>query len=163
MLAAGCAAASASSAPATQAASSSSSLNTSLNTAAGGWAAVVMSGSAAQYNNFWPLFSCPAGSPAGSWSPRRAPRTTAGWSWPAAGRRWSPGFGPARTSPTPPLIQTGNGGQAWSSLDPLDAALTSTPDALAAKPGSGQLLALLAGGAVQEAAPGNVTWTALAR
>ena len=72
------------------------------------------------------------------------------------------GFRPSQNLTYTPLIQTSDGGQAWASLNPLDAALASAPDALAAKPGSGQLLALLADGTVQEAAPGNATWTGLA-
>jgi hypothetical protein len=36
------------------------SLDTSMVTAAGTWAVAVMGGSAAQYNNFWQLFTRPA-------------------------------------------------------------------------------------------------------
>jgi hypothetical protein len=162
MLAAGCAAAPTASAPATLAPPPSPSLNTSLDTAAGTWAAVVMGGSAAQYNNFWQLFIRPAGST--RWKLVTPPGTAdnGGLILADGGHALVTGFRPSQDLTFSPLIQTSDGGQAWSSLNPLDAALASAPDALAAKPGSGQLLALLADGTVQEAAPGNATWTALA-
>jgi hypothetical protein len=162
MLAAGCAGAPASSAPATQAPPPAPSLNTSLDTAAGTWAAVVMGGSAAQDDNFWQLFIRPAGST--RWKLVTPPGTAdnGGLVLAGGGQALVTGFRPSQDLTFSPLIQTSDGGQAWSSLNPLDAALASTPDALAVKPGSGQLLALLAGGTIQEAAPGNATWTALA-
>jgi hypothetical protein len=162
MLAAGCAGAPATTAPATQAAPPAPSLNTSLDTAAGTWAAVVMGGSAAQDNNFWQLFIRPADST--RWKLVTPPGTAdnGGLVLAGGGTALVTGFRPSQDLTFSPLIQTSDGGQAWSSLNPLDAALASTPDALAARPDSGQLLALLAGGAVQEAAPGNATWTALA-
>ena len=162
MLAAGCAAAPTASAPATQAPPPSPSLNTSLDTAAGTWAAVAMGGSAAQYNNFWQLFIRPAGST--RWKLVTPPGTAdnGGLVLAGGGPELITGFRPSQDLTFTPLIQTSDGGQAWASLNPLDAALASAPDALAAKPGSGQLLALLADGSVQEAAPGNATWTGLA-
>ena len=163
LLAAGCGGAPATPPPVTQAAPPAASLNTSLDTAAGTWAAVVMGGSAAQYNAFWQLFIRPAGST--RWRLVTPPGTAdngglvlAGGSGPAL----VTGFRPSQDLTFSPLIQTGNGGQAWSSLDPLDAALASTPDALAVNPAGGQLLALLTGGTVQAAAPGATTWHTLA-
>ena len=163
LLAAGCGSAPATPPPATQAAPPAPSLNTSLDTTAGTWAAVVMGGSAAQDNAFWQLFIRPAGST--RWRLVTPPGTAdngglvlAGGSGPAL----VTGFRPSQDLTFTPLIQTGNGGQAWSSLDPLDAALASTPDALAVNPAGGQLLALLAGGTVQAAAPGGTTWHTLA-
>ena len=162
MLAAGCAGAPAAPARATPAAPPSPSLTTSLDPAAGTWAAVVMGGSAAQDNNFWQLFIRPAGGT--RWKLVTPPGTAdnGGLVLAGGGPVLVTGFRPSQDLTFSPLIQTSDGGQAWSSLNPLDAALASAPDALAAKPGSGQLLALLAGGTVQEAAPGNATWTALA-
>jgi hypothetical protein len=163
LLAAGCGGAPATPPPVTQAGPPAASLNTSLDTTAGTWAAVVMGGSAAQDNAFWQLFIRPAGST--RWRLVTPPGTAdngglvlAGGSGPAL----VTGFRPSQDLTFTPLIQTGNGGQAWSSLDPLDAALASTPDALAVNPAGGQLLALLAGGAVQAAAPGATTWHTLA-
>jgi hypothetical protein len=161
MLAAGCAGAPATSAPATQAAPPSPSLNTSLDTAAGTWAAVVMGGPAAQNNAFWQLFIRPAGST--RWKLVTPPGTAdnGGLVLAGSGQALVTGFRPSQNLTYTPLIQTSNGGQAWSSLNPLDAALASAPDALAAKP-SGQLLALLDGGPAEEAAPGATTWSTLA-
>jgi hypothetical protein len=162
MLAAGCAGAPATPAPATPPPPPAPSLDTSLDTTAGTWAAVVMGGSAAQNNNFWQLFIRPAGST--RWKLVTPPGTAdnGGLVLAGGGPALITGFRPSQDLTFTPLIQTSDGGQAWASLNPLDAALASAPDALAAKPGSGQLLALLADGSVQEAAPGNATWTGLA-
>jgi hypothetical protein len=163
MPAAGCAGAPATSAPATQAAPPSPSLNTSLYTAAGTWAAVVMGGSAAQDNNFWQLFIRPAGST--RWRLVTPPGTADNGGLVMAdsgGQGLVTGFRPSQDLTYSPLIQTSDGGQAWSSLNPLDAALASAPDALAVKPGSGETLALLDGGGAEEAAPGAATWSTLA-
>ncbi len=162
MLAAGCAGAPATTAPATQAPPPSPSLNTSLDTTAGTWAAVVMGGSAAQDNNFWQLFIRPDGST--RWKLVTPPGTAdnGGLVLAGGGPVLVTGFRPSQNLTYSPLIETSDGGQAWSSLNPLDAALASAPVALAVKPGSGQLLALLAGGPAEQAAPGATTWTALA-
>ncbi len=162
MLAAGCAGAPATTAPVTQAPPPSPSLNTSLDTAAGTWAAVVMGGSAAQDNNFWQLFIRPPGSI--RWKLVTPPGTAdnGGLVLADGGQALVTGFRPSQNLTYSPLIETSDGGQAWSSLNPLDAALASAPDALAVKPGSGQLLALLDDGPAEEAAAGATTWTALA-
>ena len=162
MLAAGCAGAPATSPPTTQAPPPAPSLDTSLDTAAGTWAAVVMGGSAVQDNDFWQLFIRPAGST--HWKLVTPPGTAdnGGLVLAGGGPTLITGFRPSQDLTFTPLIQTSDGGQAWASLNPLDAPLASAPDALAAKPGSGQLLALLADGTVQQAAPGNATWTGLA-
>ena len=159
LLAVGCGSAPATPPPATQAAPPAPSLNTSLDTTAGTWAAVVMGGSAAQDNAFWQLFIRPAGST--RWRLVTPPGTADNGGLVLAGSGGPAlvtGFRPSQDLTFTPLIQTSNGGQAWSSLDPLDAALASTPDALAVKPGSGHLLALLADGTVEQAAPGGTTW-----
>ena len=163
LLAAGCGGAPATPPPVTRAAPPAASLNTSLDTAAGTWAAVVMGGPAAQYNAFWQLFIRPAGST--RWRLVTPPGTADNGGLVLAGGSGSAlvtGFRPSQDLTFSPLIQTGNGGQAWSSLDPLDAALASSPDALAVNPAGGQLLALLTGGTVQAAAPGATTWHTLA-
>jgi hypothetical protein len=163
LLAAGCGSAPATPPPTTQAAPPAPSLNTSLDTSAGTWAAVVMGGSAAQENAFWELFIRPAGS--ARWKLVTPPGTADNGGLVLAGGSGLAlvtGFRPSQDLTFTPLIQTGNGGQAWSSLDPLDAALASAPDALAVNPVGGQLLALLAGGTVQSGAPGGATWHTLA-
>lgn len=163
IVAAGCASAPTASAPATQAAPPSPSLNTSLDTAAGTWAAVVMGGSAAQYNNFWQLFIRPTRTT--RWKLVTPPGTADNGGLVLAGgsgQALVTGFRPSQNLTYTPLIQTSDGGQAWSSLNPLDAALASAPDALAVKPGNGQLLALLNGGGAEQATAGSATWSTLA-
>ena len=162
MLTAGCADAPATSPPATQAAPPSAALNTSLDTAAGTWAAVVMGGSAAQDNNFWQLFIRPVGST--RWKLVTPPGTAdnGGLVLAGGGRALVTGFRPSQDLTYSPLIQTSDGGAAWTALNPLDAALASTPDALAVKPGSGEMLALLDRGPAEETAPGATTWSTLA-
>ncbi len=163
LLAVGCASPQAPSPPATQAAPPAPSLNTSLDTTAGTWAAVVMGGSAAQDNAFWQLFIRPAGST--RWKLVTPPGTADNGGLVLAGDGGPgliTGFRPSQDLTFSPLIQTSDGGQAWSSLNPLDAALASTPDALAVQPGTGHLLALLADGTAEQAAPGGTTWSTLA-
>ena len=162
-LAAGCASSSAPPAPVTQATPPAPSLDTSLVTPAGTWAVAVMGGSAAQYNNFWQLFIRPAGST--RWQLVTPPGTADNGGLVLADSDGQPlvtAFRPSQDLTYSPLIETRDGGQAWSSLSPLDAPLATTPDALAIKPGNGNLLALLAGGTAELAAPGYTTWTILA-
>ena len=146
----------------TEAAPPSAALNTSLDTAAGTWAAVVMGGSAAQDNNFWQLFIRPVGST--RWKLVTPPGTAdnGGLVLAGGGRALVTGFRPSQDLTYSPLIQTSDGGAAWTALNPLDAALASTPDALAVKPGSGEMLALLDRGPAEETAPGATTWSTLA-
>jgi hypothetical protein len=163
LLAAGCSSPPAPLPPPAPAAPPAPSLNTSLDTPAGTWAAMVMGGSAAQENAFWELFIRPA---AGTrWTLVTPPGTAdngglvlAG----SAGQDLVTGFRPSQDLTFSPLIQTTDSGQAWSSLNPLDAALASTPDALAVQPGGGQLLALLADGTAEQAPSGGTTWSVLA-
>ena len=79
---------------------------------------------------------------AGSWPPRLGPPTTAAWSSADAGGSLITGFRPSQYLTYTPLTLTRNAGQAWSSAGPLDGALADVPDALAAAPGTGNLLAL---------------------
>ena len=72
------------------------------------------------------------------------------------------GIRPSQYLTYTPLAITRDGGQAWSPAGPLDAALADTPDALAAAPGTGRLLALLTSGTVKVAAPGYTRWATLA-
>jgi hypothetical protein len=138
-------------------------LATSLSTASGTWAITVMGGSAASHNNFWQLFVRPAGS--AGWKLVTPPGVadngglvTAG----TGGQSLITGIRPSQDLTYTPLTITRNGGQAWSPAGPLDAALADAPDALAAAPGTGRLLALLTNGTVKAAAPGYTRWTTLA-
>ena len=137
-------------------------LATSLVTAAGTWATAVMGGSAAAHNNFWQLFARPAGST--EWKLVTPPGVAdnGGLVAAATGRALITGIRPSQYLTYTPLALTRDGGQAWSPAGPLDAALANTPDALAAAPGTGHLLALLTTGTVKVAAPGYTRWSTLA-
>ena len=137
------------------------SLNTAVVTTAGTWAVAVMGGPAAQHNNFWQLFIRPAGRT--QWKLVTPPGTAdnGGLVLAGAGPALIAAFRPSQYLRFTPLTHTTDGGQAWSSLDPLDAALANVPDALAAGPASGRLLALLASGTATQSAPGDTTWKTL--
>jgi hypothetical protein len=137
-------------------------LATSLATPAGTWAVAVMGGSVATHNNFWQLFERPAGT--ADWKLVTPPGTpdNGGLVLAGAGQSMITGFRPSQYLTYTPLTVTHDGGRAWSSASPLDAALADVPDALAAAPASGHLLALTVGGTATVAAPGYTSWTTLA-
>jgi hypothetical protein len=137
-------------------------LATSLVTSAGTWAVAVMGGPVAEENNFWQLFVRPAGS--STWQLVTPPGTpdNGGLVLADAGGSLITGFRPSQYLTYTPLTLTRNAGRAWSSTGPLDAALANVPDALAAAPGSGTLLALTADGTAELAAPSYTSWTTLA-
>ena len=139
------------------------SLATSQVTAAGTWAVAVMGGSAAQHNNFWQLFIRPAGKT--GWAlvtPPGVPDNGGLVLADTGEQSLVTGFRPSQYLAYTPLTLTRDSGHAWSSAGPLDAALANVPDALAAAPGSGHLLALLTSGTVKLAAPGYTRWATLA-
>ncbi len=140
------------------------SMQTSLGSAAGTWATLVMGGSAAQYNNFWQLFVRPAGT--STWKLVTPPGTADNGGLVLAvgsGPTAIGAFRPSQLLTFTPLIQTSDGGHAWSALSPLDAALASTPAALAVEPGSsGQLLALTSGSTAEQTSPAAAKWITLA-
>lgn len=163
-LAAGCG----SSTPAARPASSQADLSgpvalqTSLATAAGTWAVAVM-GATAGHNNFWQLFNRPAHST--RWTlvtppgvPDNGGLVLAG----TGGRSLITAFRPSQHLTFTPLTATSDGGRSWSSGNPIDAALANVPDALAAAPGSGHLLALLGDGTARTAAAGGSRWSTVA-
>jgi hypothetical protein len=137
-------------------------LDTSTNTAAGTWATVVMGGSVASHNNFWQLFIRPTGSQRWTLVTPPGVADNGGLVLAAAGPSLITGFRPSQGLTFTPLTQTSDGGQEWSSTGPLDAPLADVPDALAAQPGSGNLLALQADGTASIAAPGYTRWVTLA-
>jgi hypothetical protein len=82
------------------------------------------------------------------------------------GRRPRRGLGDGRVRPSQdlsfsPLAITHDNGAAWKP-GLLDSALADVPDALAAAPRSGRLLALLANGGAELSRPGGTAWTRLA-
>jgi hypothetical protein len=159
--AAGCAAAAA---PASTPASAAPppSLATSLATASGTWAVAVMGGSAASHNNFWQLFVRPAGS--SNWRLATPPGVASNGGLvlasPGAGSVVA-GFRPSQDLTYSPLATTHDNGTTWTPAI-LDAGLANVPDALAAAPGSGRLLALLADGTADISTPHGTSWGPLA-
>jgi hypothetical protein len=138
------------------------SLATSLSTGSGTWAVAVMGGSAATHNNFWQLFVRPAGS--GSWRLATPPGVASNGGLVLAGLVTGPvvaGFRPSQNLAFSPLAFTRDNGTAWSAAL-LDAPLADVPDALAAVPGTGRLLALLADGQTEMSGPGGTGWARLA-
>jgi hypothetical protein len=137
------------------------SLATSLVTPTGTWAVVVMGGSASSYNNFWQLFVRPAGT--GSWRLVTPPGVASNGGLvvasPGAGSLVA-GFRPSQDLSYSPLASTRDNGAAWSP-GLLDAPLANVPDALATAPGTGRLLALLAGGQAELSGPGGTGWARL--
>ena len=71
------------------------------------------------------------------------------------------GFRPSQDLSYSPLATTHDNGTAWTP-GLLDAALANVPGALAAAPGGGHLLALLASGQAELSGPGGAGWTKLA-
>ncbi len=138
------------------------SLSTSLVTATGTWAVAVMGGPAADHNNFWQLFVRPAAT--GRWRLATPPGVASNGGLVVTspgGRSVVAGCRPSQDLSFSPLATTHDNGTAWTP-GLLDAALADVPDALAAAPGGGRLLALLAGGEVQLSGPGGTGWTRLA-
>jgi hypothetical protein len=138
-------------------------LATSLVTAAGTWAVAVMGGAAATHDNFWQLFVRPAGSTA--WRLVTPPGVAANGGLVVAGtggQSLITAFRPSQYLTFTPLTVTRDGGGAWSAAGPLSGSLANVPDALAAEPGTGQLLALLTSGTVEMAGPGYARWHRLA-
>ena len=138
------------------------SLSISLVTATGTWAVAVMGGPAAEHNNFWQLFVRPTAT--GRWRLATPPGVASNGGLvlasPGAGSVVA-GFRPSQDLSYSPLATTHDNGTAWTP-GLLDAALANVPDALAAAPGSGRLLALVDGGQVQLSGPGGTGWARLA-
>jgi hypothetical protein len=161
MLAAGCgSAAGQAGAPARPAPPPS--LSTSLVTTTGTWAVAVMGGPAAEHNNFWELFVRPAAT--GKWRLATPPGVASNGGLvlasPGAGSVVA-GFRPSQDLSYSPLATSHDNGTAWTP-GLLDAALADVPDALAAAPGGGHLLALLASGQAELSGPSGTGWTRLA-
>ena len=138
------------------------SLATSLRTATGTWAVVVMGGSAASHSNFWQLFTRPTA--ATTWRLVTPPGVASNGGLVLA----APGTGPVVAGVRPsqdlansPLATTHNDGGIWTPAI-LDAGLADVPDALAAAPGGGRLLALLTNGTLKLSTSGATGWATLA-
>jgi len=153
-------------APATSAetaAVAASPLGTSVSTASATWATMVMGGSAAQHNDFWQLFVRPSG--LSQWKLVTPPGTADNGGLvlaPAGGAGLITAFRPSQLLTYTPLSQTSDAGRTWSAINPFDAALASTPAAMAAQPGGNQIIALDATGTAEEATAGSSAWHTLA-
>jgi hypothetical protein len=148
-------------------------LATSLDTTGATWAVAVLGGSAARHDNFWQLFARPAKSAA--WRLVTPPGVASngglvlaglpgsdGQPGPdgQAGRSVIAGFLASQSLAFSPLATTRDDGASWRA-SVLDARLADVPDALAAAPGGGRLLALLASGGIQQAGPDAAAWSPL--
>jgi hypothetical protein len=138
-------------------------LATTVTTASGVWAVVVMGGSAAEENNFWQLFTIPAGG--SQWSLVTPPAVadngglvTAADSAGASQLRVA--FRPSQSLTFSPLASTADDGHTWTT-GLLDAPIAAVPDALAARRTT--MLALLADGPFERSASSGASWSRLAR
>jgi hypothetical protein len=138
------------------------SLATSLGTPTGTWAVAVLGGSAASHNNFWQLFTRPATT--STWHLATPPGVASNGGLVLAAPGTGPvvaGFRPSQDLASSPLAITHDNGASWVPAI-LDAGLADVPDALAAAPSGGRLLALLTNGTIKLSTPGATGWTTLA-
>jgi hypothetical protein len=142
-------------------------LDTSAAAPGGTWAAVIMGGSSADNNAFGQLFLRLPGS--STWKLVTPPGVATNGGLVLAGRAGSPasrsllaGFRPGVDLTFSPLTATTDDGTHWSPGSLLQAGLADAPDALAAAPGSGPLLALAQGGLAEQSGNNGTTWTQLA-
>jgi hypothetical protein len=141
-------------------------LATVITNAAGtSWAIVVMGGSSAEHDDFWQLFTRPAG--AASWRQVTPAGVADNGGLVAAvtgARSLVAGFRPSQDLLFSPLAMTTDRGATWSPGSPVNPGLAEVPDALAGGPGgpAGQLIALTQGGGAQLGSHGGATWTKLA-
>jgi hypothetical protein len=127
------------------------SLTTSVSTATATWGILVMGGSAASEDNFWQLFTRPAGS--ATWALVTPPGVAdnGGLVMAPAGR--GPlvvGIRPSQGLVFSPLATTSDNGKTWTP-GLMDAGLADAADSLAVASGGGQQFALLGNGAIERA------------
>ena len=138
------------------------SLNTSLATTAGTWAAVVMGGTASSDNAFSQLFARPAGST--NWKLVTPPGVATNGGLVLAtqdNQALIAGFRPGVDLTFSALTATRDNGSTWQPGSPLQPGLADVPDALAAAPSGGQMLALLLGGTLTQSADDGAHWSPL--
>jgi hypothetical protein len=127
------------------------SLTTSVSTGTATWGILVMGGSAASEDNFWQLFTRPAGS--ATWALVTPPGVAdnGGLVMAPAGRGpLDVGIRPSQGLTFSPLATTSDDGRTWTP-GLIDAALADAADSLAVAPSSGQRFALLGNGAIEQA------------
>jgi hypothetical protein len=121
-----------------------------------------MGGPAGSHNNFWQLFVRQAGTSAWKLATPAGVADNGGLVVAGTdGRSLITAFLPSQLLTFTPLAVSQNGGQAWAAAGPLNAPLADDPDALAAAPASGRLLALLTTGTAKLAMPGYTHWATL--
>ena len=126
-----------------------------------GWAVVLMGGSAASENNFWELFTRPAGSAKWQLATPLGVASNGGILMTPVGGGLVAGFGPSQDLTFSPLATATGPGAAWSqNAAPVSPGLASVPDALASEPG-GQMLALTQGGEVLRGTADGPAWSRL--
>lgn len=138
------------------------SLNTSLATTAGTWAAVVMGGTASSDNAFSQLFARPTGST--NWKLVTPPGVATNGGLVLAtqdNQTLIAGFRPGVDLTFSALTGTRDNGSTWQPGSPLQPGLADVPDALAAAPSSGHMLALVLGGTLTQSADDGAHWSPL--
>ena len=159
---AACGGSAATRAPAHQAAAASTpapvSMVTSTATSGATWATLPM-GAAAGPNQFWELFSRPAGRQ--QWALHTPPdvATNGALVLAAHGATLTAGIRPSIDLTFSPITSTADAGQSWTTSPP-QTGLANRPDALAAAP-SGQLIADGQDGQIDVLAPGGSSWSGL--
>ena len=163
LLIAGCGSVAAGKPPSVPAAAPLPQLATAVTAAAGAsWAIVVMGGASAQENDFWELFSRPAGTPKWRLATPVGVADNGGIVAAVTGlNSLVTGFRPSQDLLFSPLASTADGGASWSTGTLADPGLADVPDALAAGQG-GQLIALGQGGGAQLGSRLGTAWTKLA-
>jgi hypothetical protein len=127
------------------------SLTTSESTATATWGILVMGGSAASEDNFWQLFTRPAGS--ATWTLVTPPGVAdnGGLVMAPAGRGGlDVGIRPSQGLTFSPLATTSDNGATWTP-GLLDAGLADAADSLAVESSGGQQFALLGNGTIEQA------------
>jgi hypothetical protein len=127
------------------------SLTTSVFTATATWGILVMGGSAASEDNFWQLFTRPAG--AAAWKLVTPPGVADNGGLvmaPAGSGPLVVGIRPSQGLVFSPLATTSDDGKTWTP-GVVDAGLADVADSLAVASGSGQQFALLGNGAIERA------------
>jgi hypothetical protein len=135
-----------------------SSMATSIATAAESWAVVPMSADPA----FWQVFARAGNSAA--WKLVTPPGVAINGGIVASADGASAltvAVRPSQDLTFTPIAATANGGGAWSTGGPIDAAVAASPDAFAAD--GGHLAALLTSGAVETSADAGASWSTIAK
>jgi hypothetical protein len=130
-------------------------------TVAGGatWAIVGMGAAAADQNNFWELFTRPAGSTRWALATPPGVADNGGLVASGSGGSLTVAVRPSQALTFSPLATTSNDGKTWGT-GLLDAPVAAVPDALAAD--GANMLALLGNGSVDQADGSGASWTPLA-